>query len=124
MGATAAAVLRTRVLPRWYGIASLVAAGILLVGALTFAQDGFLAPDGGYTFLGYGIELLWTATTGVLLFRLANVETGDGTIRRAWTSTACERVNRSGQGCCGMAFEESATVRRGESEVSSGAPVG
>jgi hypothetical protein len=70
MAATAAAVLQSAALPRWYGLASLVTAIVLSIGALTFARDGFFAPDGDYTFFSYGVELLWTATTGVLLMRL------------------------------------------------------
>jgi len=53
--------------PRWFG---LPLAAVFLVDALTYAGDGFWAPDGDYSRVAYLGFLAWTAATaGRLLVR-------------------------------------------------------
>jgi hypothetical protein len=53
--------------PRWFG---LPLAAVFLVDALTYAGDGFWAPDGDYSRVAYLGFLAWTAATaGGLLVR-------------------------------------------------------
>jgi hypothetical protein len=53
--------------PRWFG---LPLAAVFLVDALTYAGDGFWAPDGDYSRVAYLGFLAWTAATaGRLLIR-------------------------------------------------------
>jgi hypothetical protein len=68
--ATALAVWRTAILPRWYvGVTTLAAIWYLIGGASYATGDGFFAPDGGWVQIGFFAFLVWTALTGVLLIQ-------------------------------------------------------
>jgi len=67
--ATAVAVLRGRVLPRWYGWFSAATALAFLVGGANMARSGFFAPDGDYGFLLFWLLPLWLLVTSIGLLR-------------------------------------------------------
>jgi hypothetical protein len=69
--ATAVAVLRGRVLPRWHGWFSAATALAFLAGGAGMARAGFFAPDGGYGFLLFWLLPLWLLVTGLGLLRRA-----------------------------------------------------
>lgn len=69
-GATAAAVLRSGILPQWYAWAGGLAALVLVLGGTTWARDGFWAPDGAFGMITFVVFLAWTlVTSGLLLMR-------------------------------------------------------
>jgi hypothetical protein len=65
--ATAIAVLRAGLLPRWYGWASAVTAVVTIVRGGALAHSGFYSPGGGYGVLAYVVVLLWVLATSVVL---------------------------------------------------------
>jgi hypothetical protein len=67
--ATAVAVLRGRVLPRWHGWFSVATALAFLAGGADMARAGFFAPHGGYGFLLFWLLPLWLLVTGISLLR-------------------------------------------------------
>jgi hypothetical protein len=67
--ATAVAVLRGRVLPRWYGWFSAATALAFLVGGANMARSGFFAADGDYGFLLFWLLPLWLLVTSIGLQR-------------------------------------------------------
>jgi hypothetical protein len=67
--ATAVAVLRGRVLPRWHGWFSAATALAFLAGGAGMARAGFFAPDGGYGFLLFWLLPLWLLATSLGLLR-------------------------------------------------------
>jgi hypothetical protein len=71
LASTAAASLRTRVLPTWYAWATAAGAALTLLGGAALSLSGFFAPDesGGITNLRYMILLLWALVTAILLLR-------------------------------------------------------
>lgn len=69
IAATAVAVLRGRVLPRWHGWFSAATAVAFLAGGAGMARAGFFAPDGGYGFLLFWLLPLWLLVTGIGLLR-------------------------------------------------------
>ena len=73
LGATAIAALRSGALPRWYGLASGLAAVVVVVSGGAFTHDGFYAPDGAYALIATLVSLVWVLVTSVLLMR----QTGD-----------------------------------------------
>jgi hypothetical protein len=68
-GATAVAVLRGRVLPRWHGWFSAATALAFLVGGADMARTGFFAADGDYGFLLFWLLPLWLVVIGIGLLR-------------------------------------------------------
>jgi hypothetical protein len=68
-GATAVAVLRGRVLPRWCGWFSAATALAFLVGGVDMARAGLFAADGDYGFLLFWLLPLWLLVTGIGLLR-------------------------------------------------------
>ena len=67
--ATAVAVLRGRVLPRWHGWFSAATALAFVVGGADMARSGFFAPDGDYGFLLFWLLPLWLLVTSIGLLR-------------------------------------------------------
>jgi hypothetical protein len=84
VGATGLAALRTRVLPIWYGWASLVVALIALLRVASVARDGFFEPGTGLALISFLIFVAWTLTTSGLLVRRwpALVRSAEGGGRR------------------------------------------
>jgi hypothetical protein len=72
--AVAVAVLRTRLLPAWWGWASAIAALFAVVSATAWNTDGFWSPDGaGY--LNFVVYVVWIGVTSLLL----TLKTREGT---------------------------------------------
>jgi hypothetical protein len=68
VGAAGIASLRSRLLPEWFGWASVVAALAVLVSGTTWARSGFWAPDGAYNAYITPIVLVaWIVAVSVLL---------------------------------------------------------
>ncbi|HUH14673.1 MAG TPA: hypothetical protein VML35_02175 [Gaiellaceae bacterium] len=65
--ATAVAVFRTGVLPRWVAWLSTVGTIVFLIGGATFARDGLFAPDGAWALLAYFAFVAWTAVVSAVL---------------------------------------------------------
>ena len=64
--AVSVAVLRTRLLPAWWGWASAIAALFAVVSTTAWNTDGFWSPDGaGY--LNFVVYVLWIGVTSLLL---------------------------------------------------------
>jgi hypothetical protein len=61
------AVLRTGLLAPWFGFASLVASLVFVLGATTWARDGFWAPYGGFFVIGFIVLLAWILVASGLL---------------------------------------------------------
>jgi hypothetical protein len=68
-GATAVAVRRSRVLPRWHGWFSAATALAFLLGGADMARAGFFAADGDYGFLLFWLLPLWLLVTSIVLLR-------------------------------------------------------
>lgn len=61
---------RSRLLPAWFGWASVVGALAILVSGTTWAADGFWAPDGLYNaYISPVIFIVWVVLLSVLLLR-------------------------------------------------------
>ena len=63
LGAVAVGLLRSRTGRRWFAVASLAAAALLLVGACSFQVDGFLSPDVQQQVV-FGVLTLWLLASG------------------------------------------------------------
>jgi hypothetical protein len=70
VSATAAAALRSGVLPRWFGLASLAGAVVFAANTTTWARDGFWAPDGAYSaIIASLVFIVWAAGASALLLQ-------------------------------------------------------
>jgi hypothetical protein len=70
--ATGIAILRSGILDRRLGWASIAGAVVFAISTTTFARDGFWAPDGGYNaFITPLVFIVWAAATSALLLRRA-----------------------------------------------------
>jgi hypothetical protein len=76
--ATYVATKRTSVLPEWFGWLSLVAAAVLLLGALSVKTTGFFSPTGAMTLISFLVFLAWILVASVLLVQ----RTGDEPVTR------------------------------------------
>lgn len=73
--ATGIASLRARILPTWYGGASIVASVWFIVSGATYASDGFFSPTGLFGAIGFFGFLAWVLlTSGLLLTRTIPAE--------------------------------------------------
>ena len=70
--ATAIATLRSGVFPSWFGWLSLAGAAWFVLGAMSWARDGFFAVDGGATMVGLIVFLAWTLLGSALLVQHAS----------------------------------------------------
>lgn len=61
------AILRSGVLPGWYGWSALALTAPSLAAAATYAGSGFFAPGGGCWLLASGLFLAWVFVTSVRL---------------------------------------------------------
>ncbi len=66
-GAVAVASLRSQFLPRWYGMASGVAAVWFLVAQAALAKHGFMSPTGAASWIAFLAFLVWLLVTSVLM---------------------------------------------------------
>lgn len=70
--ASGIAILRSGILARWLGWASIAGAVVFAVSTTTFARDGFWAPDGGYNYyIAPIVFIAWVAATSALLLQRA-----------------------------------------------------
>ncbi len=70
VSAIAAATLRSGVMPRWFGLASLAGAAVFAANTTTWARDGFWAPDGAYSVIVASLVfVVWTAAASTLLLQ-------------------------------------------------------
>lgn len=68
--ATAIAALRSRLLPKWFGLASGLGALAILASGTTWARDGFWAPDGVYNaYITPVVFIAWIVVLSALLLR-------------------------------------------------------
>jgi hypothetical protein len=68
--ATGIGAWRSRLLPGWFGLASVVGALAILASGTTWARDGFWAPDGLYNaYITPLIFVAWIVALSVLLLR-------------------------------------------------------
>jgi hypothetical protein len=74
--ATGIGTWRSRLLPAWFGWASVVVAVAILASGTTWARDGFWAPDGLYNaYITPIVFVVWTVVASVLLLRRPLVAT-------------------------------------------------
>lgn len=76
VGATSIAALRSKALPRWYGLVGALVALVDLVGGTTFARTGFWSPTGGFGFIFVFLVFLgWLlVTSGLLVIKIGAAE--------------------------------------------------
>jgi hypothetical protein len=68
----AVAALASRILPRYVGVTSALAAAVSLVGSLTiFRNHGFFSLEGAYGFVGLVVAMVWLISLSVALIRPA-----------------------------------------------------
>ena len=68
---TGVATMRSAMLPAQYSWLSLVVGLWFVVSGLTYADDGFFSPSGGFGFIGFLAFLAWVLLTSGLLLRRA-----------------------------------------------------
>lgn len=61
------ASLRSGVVAPWFGMASLPAALVIILGATTWAREGFWSLDGAYSWIANIVLLVWIVVASVLL---------------------------------------------------------
>jgi hypothetical protein len=54
---------------RWFRYASAFTAIVFALGGAAFARQGAFSPDGAVQFATYALELLWTLSASIILFR-------------------------------------------------------
>ena len=66
--AVGGAVVRTGLIPKWWGWASVLAGLWLIISSTAWARDGFWSPDGA-GFVSFVVFLVWALVTSILLVR-------------------------------------------------------
>jgi hypothetical protein len=66
--AVGGAVVRTGLIPKWWGWASGLAGLWLIISSTAWARDGFWSPDGA-GFVSFVVFLVWALVTSILLVR-------------------------------------------------------
>lgn len=73
VAATTVGLLRTAIVPQWFGWLGLVAGALIALRGTTLASDGFWSPSGGYLYIFLVAAFGWVIVASVLLFRAAPV---------------------------------------------------
>jgi len=86
--AVSLAAMRTRLLPKWLGVAGLVAAGVFALGSI-FSVLGRTV-EGNSSLFGVGLSIVWMLLVALFLWRTASGSTQSGAQQEPLTRTDTE----------------------------------